>query len=151
MNEWRTFRAWLTFRPWQRHSLVLTVGGLVYILLGFSFFSLDPQYTERRERALTIALRMAPLKVWALCFVAAGTLAFVSSRWPAFSSSWGYAVLTGLSAAWASMYMLGYILADAPSSNITYGLVWGLMAFHWWAISGLVNPDRRLVVRDGPS
>lgn len=151
MNEpqpWRTLKGWLTFRPWQRHSLVLMVGGLVYVGLGITFLTMG-DLSERREAALVIALNMWSINTWGFHFIFAGSLSVLSSRWPSFSDSWGYAVLCGLAAAWSGIYILGCLVGDAPYSNLVYGLVWGLVAFLWWAISGLVNPDRRLVIRDG--
>lgn len=138
-GNWRSWRSWLSLRPWQRHSLVLTMGGLIYIGIGFSFFNID-SLTYEQSRSIAIALRMWSLNVWGFYFVMAGITAIVSSRWPQFSETWGYISLTGLSAAWSSIYILGYFLADGPNSNISAGLIWGMMAFMWWAVSGLQNP-----------
>lgn len=144
-----TLKEWLVFRPWERHSLVLMVGGLVYVAVGASFLSSAP-LGERRALTLKVALNIMPIQHWSWLFIACGLLAMASSRWPTFSDSWGYIVLTGLSSGWSAMYFGGYFLGEAPSANTSYGLIWGLMAFMWWAISGLVNPDRRLVIRNGP-
>lgn len=137
---------WYAFRPWRRHSLVLLIGGLVYIGIGISFITLS-EITVRRETSLVIALRIASMHSWGVLFVLAGALSILSARWPAISDSWGYAVLTGLASAWAAIYFFGFFMGGAPFSNIISGLVWWLIAFMWWAISGLLNPDRRLVVR----
>lgn len=148
MNE--ELKRWLMFRPWQRHSLVLMVGGLVYIGVGVAFLSVG-DLSQRRELSLDIALRFMPLDSWAMVFVFAGFLACLSSRWPSFVETWGYMVLTGLSAAWSAIYFLSIFLGDAPYTNLSYGLVWGLLAFLWWGISGLVNPDKVVVVvENGP-
>lgn len=145
--QWRSFRVWVAFRPWQRHSLVLMIGGLVYIAMGLSLMTVH-ELEPRRVEALVVILRMASIDVWGLVFILSGVAAVLSSRWPTFSTLWGYMVLTGLSSAWCAGYILGFFLGDAPASNFTFALIWGLVAFLWWAISGLTNPDRRLVVRD---
>lgn len=134
-------RRWSELRPYERHSLVLMVAGLVYIGLGVAFLNADP-LSGLQKRQLQVALNMAAVDVWGWVFITAGLMAFLSSRWPTWSETWGYMVLCGLSSAWAATYFLGYVFVDAPISNITFGLVWALMSFLWWAVSGLLNPAR---------
>lgn len=130
----------LALRDWQRHSLVLAVAGTVYLLVGVSYILAEPNPT--REIALRIALDWMPFGAWGIVWIAVGSLAIISSRWPPASETWGYTTMTGLSAAWAGFYLAGIFLG-APAQNISGVLVWGLMAFLWWAISGLVNPDKK--------
>jgi hypothetical protein len=137
MNE--KVKRWLSLRPLQRHSLVLLVGGMVYIGLGWIFMTTE-ELSPVREATLALALEHAPLKTWGFIFVVAGILAVISARWPSFSDRWGYAILTGLASGWAGMYCLNYIFNYSHVRTLGYGMVWGLLAFMWWAISGLVNP-----------
>ena len=129
---------WLGVRIWKRHSLVLLVAGLVYIMIGISYVLADP--TPSRAASLKIALRWLELSHWGGIFILSGLLAILSSRWPPFSETWGYTVLTGLSAGWAGFYLVG-VLDGAPRQGLSGVLSWGLIAFMWWAISGLVNPE----------
>lgn len=138
----------LGIRPWRRHSLVLMVAGLAYIGVGASYIFAEP--TRAREIALTVALRWFPIEFWGSVFVVAGGLAIVSSRWPPVAETWGYMVLTGLSAGWSATYAMGVIFANAPAMNLSGALNWGLLAFLWWAISGLTNPTTVVVKLDGP-
>lgn len=147
-HTWRYIRSWLTFRPWQRHSLVLMISGLAYVMIGLTYI-LITELSAARSESLVVALNMFPLDVWGMIFVLSGGLACLSSRWPSFSETWGYMVLTGLSSAWSAMYLTTYILTDAPYRNLISSLIWALAAFMWWAISGLLNPDGREVM-DGP-
>lgn len=133
-----TLHPWKGIRPWKRHSLVLLVAGLVYILIGISYAFTDP--TPSRLVALEFALHWCSFQVWGGVFILSGILSIVSSRWPPVSETWGYTVLTGLSAGWAGFYAVGVIFGDANVSNLSGTLSWGLLAFMWWAISGLVNP-----------
>lgn len=130
---------WRGIRPWKRHSLVLMVAGLVYIAIGYSLFVTEP--TETRVQALHFALLWWDFQVWGIVFAVCGGLAILSSRWPPVSETWGYTALTGLSAGWAGFYLMGILLYTSPWQNISGVLSWGLVAFMWWAISGLVNPD----------
>jgi hypothetical protein len=130
--------SWRELRPWKRHSLVLMVAGLIYVLIGIANILTKP--TPDRVHALTYALQIAPMPVWGAIFVIAGILSIVSSRWPPVSKTWGYTVLTGLSAAWAGFYAVGIVFGDTPPSNLSGVLAWGLIGFMWWAISGLMNP-----------
>lgn len=132
-------KVWKGIRPWERHSLVLMVAGFVYIAIGLSYVLTTP--TPTREIALHYALQVASLETWGLVFIVAGLLAILSSRWPPFAETWGYIVLTGLSAGWAAWYLVNILLYESPVANLSAVLQWGLTAFLWWAISGLINPN----------
>lgn len=132
-------RPFAGLRPWRRHSLVLLVAGLVYIGVGFSYISAEP--TQGRLVALQVAFSWWGVNGWGAVFMTAGLLSILSSRWPPISKTWGYMVLAGLSAGWATFYLVAIIFKGAPVQNISSTLSWGLMAFLWWAISGLRNPN----------
>lgn len=134
---YRDPKNWVRLRPWTRHSLVLGVAGLVYIGIGIAYF--DPNPPPAREAALRVALTWMPIQGWSAVFVAVGLLAMLSSRWPVFSLTWGYVTMTGLSALWSGVY-LGGIVIGGSFQGFTGALLFGLLAFMWWAISGLVNP-----------
>lgn len=134
---------WRALRPWMRHSLVLAVAGTVYVLVGVSYIAAEANAS--RESALRLALDWMPLPAWGCIWILVGLLAILSSRWPPASETWGYTAMTGLAAGWASFYLLGIPLGS-DAQNFSGVLVWGLVAFMWWAISGLVNPEP--VVRD---
>lgn len=129
---------WRGIRSFQRHSLVLMVAGLVYILIGVSYLASDP--TPSRIAALHYAVKYVDYNHWGFVFIFAGCLAILSSRWPPISETWGYQALTGLSAGWACFYLAGVVFHDAPMQGLSGFLSWGLIGFMWWAISGLVNP-----------
>lgn len=131
---------WKNFRPWTRHSLVLFVAGAVYVAVGITFILADA--TPARKVALHYALELWSLDSWGAVFILAGALAILSSRWPPISKTWGYTVLTGLSAAWSAFYFFAIWFADAPTTNYSSVLSWALTAFMWWAISGLVDADK---------
>lgn len=134
-------------RPWQRHSLVLTVAGISYFGTGLSYiFTTD---YPARKKALVAARDWMPLYGWGYVFLLVGVLTLISSRWPAFAITWGYTTLTGLSILWCGFYLIGYLFRDAPATNFAGVLIWGLLGFLWWAISGLVNPTKEQVVRYG--
>lgn len=129
---------WWALRPWRRHSTVLAVAGTVYALVGFSYIIAEAN--PSRERALQLAIAWMPLPAWGAIWIGVGGLAILSSRWPPASETWGYTAMTGLAAGWSGFYLAGIVL-DAPAQGFSGGLVWGLVAFMWWAISGLVNPE----------
>lgn len=133
---------WMALRPWRRHSLVLTVGGLVYALVGWTYIITPP--TPSRESSLRIPLTFAPIELWGIVWLLVGLLAVASSRWPPASEKWGYTLLSGLGALWASFYVGGVALGG-PFQSLSGALVWALVAFVWWAISGLDNPRPRRV------
>ena len=130
--------AWLSLRPWQRHSLVLAVAGGLYVLIGMTYL-LTPD-SRSREASLKLAL-FVPLEVWGVVWIVVGVLALTSTRWPPQSKTWGYTALSGLAAAWGSAFLLGVLLLGAPASGLNGAWAYYLLAFLWWAISGLSNPD----------
>lgn len=130
-------------RPWTRHGLILVVVGVLYALVGFQYLNATPNIN--RERALAVLLRVAPIQFWGGVFILAGVLTIMSSRWPPFAEKWGYVILTGLSAGWAAAYLMGILFFHAPSASVTQVILWGLLSFMWWAVSGLLNPDKTAV------
>ena len=130
-------RYWGT-RPWTRHSLVLMVAGLVYLAIGVAYF--NAVVPPDREVAIQAGLEITSIRGWGIIFMLCGLCSIISSKWPPISEKWGYTVLTGLSAAWAAVYGLSIIFKHSPITNVTTFLLWNLVAFMWWAISGLLNP-----------
>jgi hypothetical protein len=80
------------------------------------------------------------LEWWGTIWIVTGGLAVISTRWPPQSKTWGYTALSGLAAAWASGYLFGVVFLDVPTAALQGAIVWYLVAFMWWAISGLTNP-----------
>jgi hypothetical protein len=138
---------WLGFRPWQRHSTILMVTGILFVLVGLSY--VYTKTTPAREISLAAVLRVAPMEFWGWVFVAVGLMSIISTKWPPLSESWGYMALTGLSSGWGATYLTGMIFFHAPWLNLTQVMLWGCLAFLWWAISGLLNPDHMVVTEDG--
>ena len=131
-------------RPFKRHSLILMVAGVFYTLTGLTYIWANP--TLNRKIALQVALSVYPIEFWGSIFILVGLLAIFSSRWPPVAETWGYSVLAGLSAGWSATYAAGVIFGNSPISNLTATLQWGLLAFLWLTIPGLVNPDKTVVV-----
>lgn len=130
---------WAGVRPIRTHSMVLIVAGLVYVAIGISYLTAEP--TPERLRALKFALVWLDYNHWGYVWVLVGILSIISSRWPPVSETWGYTVLTGQAAAWGLFYGTGIAFGSAPNSNVSGVLSWGLIAFMWWSISRLVNPE----------
>lgn len=128
------------FRPWKRHSTILAVVGFLFVLVGVQYMLTGS--TPGRDRALAPLLQVAPIQVWASLFILAGLLAMLSAKWPPLVETWGYMVLTGLSAGWSATYLLGVLFFHAPITGIGQTIIWASLAFMWWAVSGLPNPER---------
>lgn len=137
---------WIGLRPWQRHSLVLAVAGFVYTVFGILLALVPRNPTQRLN--LRMALELFPVSVWSGIWITVGLLSLASTRWPPSSKTWGYTALTGLAVAWGSMYLLGVIFLHAPFTTLSGTLVWWLVGFLWWGISGLVNPDDLVLHHD---
>lgn len=144
----RMRRKFWGLRPWKRHSTILMVAGIMYAVIGYQYIIAEPN--PNRNRSLVAVLQFAPIQFWGAIFLTSGILASISSRWPPFAETWGYMMLTGLSSAWSASYLMGLLFYHAPSVNISGTLVWALLAFMWWAISGLLNPDNTAVGSRGP-
>lgn len=126
-------------KPWTRHSLILIMAGVGYIFTGIIKIFTTP--TETQKDALYYAVSIMPMHYWGVGFIIIGLIAFLSSRWPVWPKTFGYTVLTGWSSAWAAFYIIGGIAAQGQIVYFSTGAVWALVAFLWWAISGLVSPE----------
>lgn len=139
-----TFKSLWGLRKWTRHSLILCLGGVFYILLGV-FYALS-RPSPNRDMALQALLRMAPMGFWGGVFIFAGVLSLLSSRWPPLVEPWGYVVLTGVSLLWGAAYLTGILFTKAPWSNVGGFLLFTLLGSIWWAVSGMKNPEHLGVV-----
>lgn len=136
-------KRWWGIRPWKRHGLILTVGGVLYIFIGILLITSPP--SPARDVALKAVLQIASIDMWGGIFILSGLLSIISSRWPPFSEKWGYMVLTGMSSGWGTTYLLGVLFFGSPPITLSQSVLWGLLAFMWWGISGLLNPEPRVV------
>lgn len=132
-------------RPFKRHSIVVTVGGLVYVIYGFLILATWAPLGPRAS-AVSAGLLVAPLSFWALLFIFSGAMAILSSRWPVFNEKWGYVALCGMAATWMAAYLGGLFFDNNTLAETGGALVWGLVAFLWWGIAGLMNPDKVVIV-----
>jgi magnesium-transporting ATPase (P-type) len=129
---------WRKLRPWRQHSQVLIVSGLVYIAVGYTYAATEP--SDSRVASLVLAEVIMPIAAWGVLWLIAGTLVVISARWPPVSEKWGYGVLTLLSSWWSFVYVAGVLFLGAPASALSSALLWSLVGYLWYAISGLTNP-----------
>lgn len=137
MRARERFKDWLSLRPWQRHSLVLSVAGTFYAFIGLAYVVNGTQPTQVQN--LRLALAIMPLDAWAVLWMVCGMMAIVSARWPTWSETWGYVALTLMASMWTGFYVAATLM-NASTLPISGAVVWALIAFLWWAISGLKNP-----------
>lgn len=133
-------RRFIGVRPWTRHSLVLLVAGMVYTVIGIVYLGTPDDGPT--WRALVIAREWFSLDGWAVMWIVVGVLSMISSKWPPVAEKWGYMALTGLAALWGAFYILGVIFGPNGISSAAVGMLWWLIAFMWWAISGLISPEQ---------
>jgi hypothetical protein len=126
-------------RNWTRHSIVLGVSGLIYAGIGFSFIY-APGYVGK-DPSLWMALKYLTLSQWGLIYLGVGFLATFAGTFPIGKKTWGYMALTSLSSVWAFCYVLSVVFGGAPKRTVLSALVWSLVAFLWWAVSGLLSPE----------
>jgi hypothetical protein len=129
----------LQLRPWQRHSLVLAVAGFVHLVISTVYIAVPR--SPASEASMVFAVSIAPIPAWGLLFWVVGLLGLASTRWPPSSKTWGYTALSALGAFWGSQYLAGVLFLDAPAQALSGSFIWLLVAFLWWAIAGLMNPD----------
>lgn len=132
--------SWITYRPWDRHGVILMAGGVAYVAIGLNY--IFETQSESRIEVMFYALRIMSFTGWGIGFVLVGLIAFVSARWPNWNKTWGYVVLAGWSAAWSSLWFSGVLLTDAKIAYLSTGAIWALLGFLWWGVSGLISPKR---------
>lgn len=124
---------------WTRHSIVLSVAGAIYVVIGLAFF-LAPKGTDKAP-SLKTAVRFLSLNGWGAVFVVCGVLALLAAFSTLGHKTWGYMVLTGLSSGWATLYVAAVVFEHAPVVSLISALTWTLLAFVWWGVSGLISPE----------
>lgn len=124
---------WNHLKPWDRHGLILTVVGVVYIFIGILLATSETGNLNKST------VNILPDDWGYFGFTLVGAIVVISSRWPSKPRTFGYALLTGWTAATAGLYMLSGII-DELSGLVAQGFVWSMVAFLWWAISGLTCP-----------
>ena len=134
-------------RNWTRHSLILIGAGLIYLGIGIGFLS-APKLVAK-DPSLKVALQWLTFHQWGWVFISCGFLAILASGWPMGKKVWGYMLLTALSSAWATFYVLAVVFYDAPKLTWISALIWGLLAFIWWGVSGLLSPEHVRRMGDG--
>lgn len=132
------------FRPFTRHSLVLLVGGFMLFVYGFVVHTWTPD--GPRAASIAVALKLAPLDFWAVLWSCVGFFAMASSVWPAASEKWGYALLTAASSGWSAVYLTGLFISGNNVGEASGAIIWAVIAFLWWAVAGLMNPEKVVVV-----
>jgi hypothetical protein len=132
-------RRFIGTRPWTRHSLVLMIAGTVYIFVGVVY--IQTREGSNTWNSLFIARDWFSLDAWGIIWIILGLLSIISSKWPPVAEKWGYMALTSLAATWGTFYILGVIFGPNSIGTLAVGLLWWLVSFMWWAISGLVSPE----------
>lgn len=124
---------------WTRHSLVLTVAGAIYIIIGIAFFYTPAEITK--APSLKVALHYLSMTSWGWVFISCGLLAMIAAYSTLGHKTWGYMILTALSSAWATLYAMAIIFKHAPVLTVVSALTWFMLAFIWWGVSGLLSPQ----------
>ncbi|QPL14681.1 membrane protein [Gordonia phage Schwartz33] len=143
LHEEKREKKWYHVKPWSRHGLILTTAGITYVAMGVMYAS-QPA-TELRSENLKLALEIMPYFWWGIGFVVVGGITIISARWPYAPKSLGYSVLTGWSTAWAGFHIFGG-LGTGNTAYVASGFSWAMVAFMWWAVSGLISPPKERTI-----
>jgi len=128
------------FKPWDRHGLILTTVGVSYILISIVLL-LSDQSTSGLSNVKDI-LAVAPYPYWCGALIVVGCASILSAILNSIPRTLGYVVLTGWSTFWAGVHIIGGLSYPMDLSYVSLGMIWALMAFLWWAISGLLSPPK---------
>lgn len=132
--------SWRLLKPWSRHSMILIIAGITYIVKGLAHARI-PQSPEH-EQVLYFALELMPYEKWGWVFIFVGLFTILSARWPAWTRTAGYTALTGWSAAWAAFYLVGIAHTPERLPYFSVAMTWAMVAFLWWSISGLIDHSK---------
>lgn len=126
-------------RDFTPKSLVLVLLGAIFILIGLNATT-SPWRPEQREVLFMLA-QLAPRDFWGGAMIVAGSCSVLSSLWPTWNDSWGFAALSALSMWWACAYLAG-VIAVGGTSAVAGMLTWLAFCVLLWAISRLQDPVR---------
>lgn len=127
---------WAKIRPWDRHGLILSIAGLMYILIGVAYLASDIPIPQSER--LPLLEHIMPFEWWYWGFILVGAISIVSSRWPSTTRPLGYATLAGWSSGWAGFHVIGGLTQPVNITYVIGGLMMATLGFLWWAISGLI-------------
>lgn len=120
----------------RARSIVLALAGVGALVRGLGYLS--PPST-----GLTTFIEGAlPLYVWALVWIAAGSVA-VAGIWSRGVARWGLSIIAALWFTWFVAYMWAWIGGDSSRGWLTAGS-FGVLAGYSWALAYLIDtPGRR--------
>lgn len=121
-----------------RRGAFLILFGVVYLLLGFSYATTP--VTPVMRTTLKLALNVAPLWVYGLMWLAAGTVAVISGAFlsPVRDAA-GFVCAVIAPTLWAAVYLAAWVDHDAPRMWVAaalYAAVAGAVS----VVSGMANP-----------
>jgi hypothetical protein len=134
----------ITFRRVGRRvgnrGVFLTLFGGVYILIGYSYLNIPPSSRAAIRYSLYLALKIAPLSVYAWAWIVAGAVAvwsglftFTSPRRPV-----GFTVAVVMPTIWALINFAAWVNGDSPRGWVS-AAVFGLIAAAVATVAGMAE------------
>lgn len=122
----------------RRGAFLLLIGG-IYAIIGFAYAAFD--LSNSATAAFSMALTLAPIKVWGTIWCLSGVSAAATAWWPPGKDSWGFMVLTGWSMLWAGLCACSTLFLGSDRGWIS-ALVWGAFGGVCMIVSGMDREPR---------
>lgn len=122
----------------SRRGAALVGFGVVFILLGYGYLTLDATTKPLVERSLRLALEVAPIETIGWAWIACGTLAVIGGLFHRID--WiGFTAAFVMPSLWTITYLAEWKVDHLPRAWVS-AAVYGLIAFIIAIISGMVDP-----------
>lgn len=127
-------------RPWPstRRGLCLWLFSLAFILIGGVNYITSPQ-PETTTASLAFVLQLQPSEFWGWIMVSVGALAAWASYCHFGRDRYGFILLATFCAAWALVYLCGFLFYGAGLRAVSGSVIWVLFSGILSLISGFPN------------
>ena len=115
----------------RRRGAFLALIGVVWILIGYSYLSIDPAQRPAVQHALRLAIDVAPLWIHGVVWVVSGVLAVIDGIRPSIQSMVGFTAAVIMPTVWALVYLSAWADGDLPRGWVNaavYGALAGAIA-----------------------
>lgn len=132
--------AWLALRPWNRHSLILSILGVLYLGAGVIWLVNEVTTTRAAQMALPLTWTGGAWWPLSMAWILVGSATLLSTRWPPFYSRWGYVATGGLASFWGLCAATSAVAYGNWSAGLSGVFIYAIITILIWGIAGMVAP-----------
>lgn len=122
----------------SRRGALLTLFGIVFVLLGYSYLHIPAQFKPQLNASLRFALSLAPIEVYAWFWIVCGALAMLGGIIHRFDAV-GFGAAVFMPTVWSLANFVAQIQDGVPRAWVG-GMVYALIAVVLGVVAGMADP-----------